>query len=237
MQISVVYDNSAADDAFSCGWGFSCLIDRRILFDTGEEPDAILHNLNLFDADLSRIEQVVISHDHWDHQGGLWGLLEKRPGLTVYACPGFSASFKEKVEARGGRLVLAGSHQAISESISITGEIPGTYKGAYMPEQALIIETEEGVSVITGCSHPGIVHMLGEVKKSVGDRRLCLVAGGFHLNAMGTEEIREVVDAFKELGVEKVGPTHCTGDEAVALFAREFGDRCLQMGAGRVLEV
>ena len=105
MTFTVLYDNSTHNPSILSGWGFSCLIDEHILFDTGEAPDSLFHNMDQLNVNPEKIESVVISHDHWDHTGGLWELLKKRKGLKVYACPGFSSEFKKRVTALKGTLI------------------------------------------------------------------------------------------------------------------------------------
>lgn len=76
MEIKVVFNNDVINNIFSNGWGFSCLVDKRVLFDTGEKSEYLFHNMKQMNIDPANIEKVVISHDHWDHTGGLWDLLE-----------------------------------------------------------------------------------------------------------------------------------------------------------------
>jgi 7,8-dihydropterin-6-yl-methyl-4-(beta-D-ribofuranosyl)aminobenzene 5'-phosphate synthase len=236
MKIAIAYDNSSRE-GFRSGWGFSCLVNQKILFDTGEAPEPLFYNLDRMGINTETIEAVVISHDHWDHTGGLWEVLRRLGGTRVYVCPGFSAEFKNKVNRLGGRLIEADSHLEIEGDISVTGEIPGEYNGSYMPEQALMISTEDGVVIITGCSHPGIVAIVKTVKRIYRERRLSAVLGGFHLLDKDRKTIESVVKALKDMGVEKVGPTHCTGDEARMLFRRSFGDRFLPVMAGKTIEI
>ncbi|MBN1541481.1 MBL fold metallo-hydrolase [candidate division KSB1 bacterium] len=226
MTIAVVYDNRALP-GFRSGWGFSCLVDDRVLFDTGEEAESLFFNLERLNVDTRRIEAVVISHDHWDHTGGLEGLLARHPGLPVYGCPGFSSDFRERVRRQGGRLIECALRTKITSEIATTGEIPGTYKGGPMPEQALLVETEQGLTVITGCSHPGVLRMLPA-------QPVKCVVGGFHLKDSDPKEIEAVAKALERAGVERVGPTHCSGAEAEAIFARRFGKNFLKISAGSV---
>jgi len=61
-------------------WGFSCLVesdDQKILFDTGAKAEVLAGNMKKLGIDLFQIDAVFISHDHWDHTGGLAAVLEK----------------------------------------------------------------------------------------------------------------------------------------------------------------
>jgi len=105
-----------------------------------------------------------------------------------------------------------------------------------MPEQAIASEIDPGVVILTGCAHPGIVAMIEHVKASSG-QPVHLVLGGFHLKDKSQSEIDAIVQDFRRLGVEKVGPCHCTGEQAVAAFAQEYGDNFIQVGTGKVIEI
>ncbi|MBN1349594.1 MBL fold metallo-hydrolase [candidate division KSB1 bacterium] len=237
MNAVIIYDNATDNEEIRYGWGFSCLVDQRILFDTGEQADSLFHNMKQLHVDIDQIEAVVISHDHWDHTGGLWALLNKRNRLPIYACPGFSAEFKQKVRQCKGTLIEAETYKDIDEGVAITGEIPGEYNGAFMPEQALMLKSGKGITVITGCSHPGIVTMIQTVKRFYSDTQIPLVFGGFHLMNTKPAAIRRIAASMREIGVEKVGPTHCSGHEAQMIFKEIYGDDFIAIKAGHALEI
>ena len=237
MRVDILFNNESLSRKFSTGWGFSCLVGSRILFDTGENEGYLFKNMKNMDIDTSGIEAVVISHDHWDHTGGLWGILKQKRGLKVYACPGFGKKFKKKVENLQGKLIEADKFVEISKNIFITGEIPGTYCAQYMPEQALIIKTEKGITVITGCAHPGIIKMIEYIKEEFSKEQFYSAFGGFHLMDRDKRAIRMIVERFKQMGIKKAGPAHCSGKETEQIFNKEYGDNFLTIRAGQVLEV
>ncbi|MDP8216829.1 MAG: MBL fold metallo-hydrolase [Candidatus Kaelpia imicola] len=237
MKTEIFFNNNVINKKFSAGWGFSCLVNSCILFDTGESGKYLFNNIKIMRADISRVEAVVISHDHWDHTGGLWELLKKRKELKVYACPGFSREFKEKVKKLQGKLVEADKFTKIEKNIFITGEISGSYDGQYMPEQALIVKTENGISVITGCAHPGVVKMVEKVKEEFPKEQLYFVFGGFHLMDKDKRAVEVVVERFKEMNVKKVGPTHCSGRKAENIFEDRYGSGFVSIKAGQVFEI
>jgi len=237
MHAVILYDNQSSNDRFQSGWGFSCLVDGHILFDTGEAPESLFHNMAQFGVDPLDIEAVVISHNHWDHTGGLWELLKKCPGLPVYACPGFGEEFGNNVLKFKGNLVESLTFRKIDSRIAVTGEIPGQYKGESMPEQALTIKSKHGLTVITGCSHPGILNIIQRVKENFPNEVIHLVLGGFHLMNEEPKTIKSIVKSMKELGVENVGPTHCTGEEAQIIFKNSYRDHFIPIGVGKQLEM
>lgn len=235
MEVKIVFNNDVVSDKFIAGWGFSCLVDNRVLFDTGEKAEYLFNNMQNLNINISSIEMAVISHDHWDHTGGLWELLEKRKGLKVYACPHFSQAFKDKVKKLKAELIEAEKIIEVTKNIFITGEILKGYSG--IPEQALTVKTSRGITVITGCSHPGIVRIIEKVKEANPSEKICLVFGGFHLINSDKREVRMIVERLKEMEVEKVGPTHCTGYDAQEIFKEGYADNFITIKAGQVFEI
>ena len=82
FNIKIIFDSTAINPKFKTGWGFSCLINNHILFDTGADGTALLNNFHLMNVNLSDISKVIISHEHSDHFGGLWKLLEKQKNIS-----------------------------------------------------------------------------------------------------------------------------------------------------------
>ena len=237
MKIKILYDKNTSEQKVHTGWGVSVLIDDKILFDTGENGEWLLENMRLLSVDIGTIEAVVLSHDHWDHTGGLWELLKEKKGLKVYSCPGFSQEFKDKARAAQAHLVETGMFTRISSAVYITEEIPCVYKGAPMPERAMVLKTKNGLSVITGCAHPGILKMVEKAKNRFPDEPLYLVCGGFHLKDADERTIEVVADNFKKMGIVKAGPTHCSGDAAEDLFKKSYGENFVAINVGQELEV
>jgi len=237
MKIKILFDKVTENKKLHTGWGISFLVDNSILFDTGESGSLLMKNMKNLKVNSNKIEAVVISHDHWDHQGGLWELLRKKKGLTVYTCPNFSAEFKNKVKKLKGNLKETKKIVEISRNIFVTGEIAGEYKGEYMPEQALVIKTKKGISLITGCAHPGIIKILTAVKKAFPNENIYTVLGGFHLMDNDGRLIKIIADEFKKRGVKKVGATHCSGPRAEEIFKLKYKKDFLPIKVGKEIQV
>ncbi|MBN1898183.1 MAG: MBL fold metallo-hydrolase [Spirochaetes bacterium] len=235
MEIKILYDNRTKDN-FNAGWGFSCLINSNILFDTGESADPLLRNLKKMDIKVNDIESIIISHDHWDHTGGLWKMLEQKPDRKVYACPHFSHIFKNKVIHFKADLIEVDKFKQISRNIYLTGEIEGMYKLSTIAEQALVIKTKKGLTVITGCAHPGIINIVEHVKRNLTDD-IHLVMGGFHLMNNSQDEVIDIIEKFRQYNITFVGPCHCTGEEAITLFKKEYKDHFIDIRAGEIIQV
>jgi 7,8-dihydropterin-6-yl-methyl-4-(beta-D-ribofuranosyl)aminobenzene 5'-phosphate synthase len=237
MKVQILYDKDSIAKNLRVGWGLSFLIDDKIIFDTGESGRRLLGNMKRLNVDMDKIKMVVISHDHWDHTGGLWELLKKKEGLRVYSCPGFSPGFKKKVVKLKSELIEVEGFMEIESGIFLTGEIAGEYKRKYIGEQSIVIKKSEKLTIITGCSHPGIIKIINKVRENFPGMEISLVFGGFHLLDKRIEEIKATVEKFRELGVKSAGPTHCTGDDAERLFEESYKDNFVQIKVGMILDV
>ncbi|MDP8266912.1 MAG: MBL fold metallo-hydrolase [Candidatus Aceula meridiana] len=236
MQIKILYDNQSVYPDIKCGWGFSCLLGDNILFDTGEDAKAFEHNAKNLNVDTMRIQHVVISHDHWDHTGALWWLLEKIPEAFVYAGRNFSKDFQNQLGFTDADIIFPEGRQEIQQNIFVIGEMRGQYKKSNISEQAIVIKTNKGLFVITGCAHPGIIEVIKRIKSLFLGEPVDFVLGGFHLLHSPEEEIEKVVNEFKALGVKRVAPTHCSGDKAREIFQKVYRENYIPIGAGSVLE-
>jgi len=91
MKLTIIVDDRAQPGSPFCAeHGASFAIEsqgRTLLFDTGGSGEVLLHNLEAAGLEPGRIEAVILSHGHHDHTGGLTALLERAPGLPVYAHP------------------------------------------------------------------------------------------------------------------------------------------------------
>lgn len=237
MRIKVIFDKNTLEKNLRTGWGVSFLINDTILFDTGEKGEWLIENLRSLGVDINKIETVVISHDHWDHWGGLWDLLQQRNGMQVYICPNFSREFKDKANALGASLIEAEKLSEIGQGVFSTGEIQGAYHGKYMPEQALVLKTKNGLTIITGCAHPGILKMVEKIKAKFTAEPVYFVLGGFHLMESDKRAIEIVAENFKKMNILKAGPTHCSGEAAENIFKEYYAENFVSIKAGQEIEV
>jgi 7,8-dihydropterin-6-yl-methyl-4-(beta-D-ribofuranosyl)aminobenzene 5'-phosphate synthase len=234
LRITVLYDNTAARPDCGADWGFACLVEgtqKTILFDTGTKADIFASNVGVLRADLSRVDAIVISHPHGDHTGGIPVALKARPGLPVLLPFGSPSALTESVRSAGATVTAVEGPTDVGPDAFVTGPV-----GGRIPEQALVIKRPEGLVVVVGCSHPGIVAIV-EKAKQVSSGKVLAVLGGFHLLDHSDEAVAGIVARFRELGVEKVGATHCTGERAIGAFRKAYGARFIEMGAGRVVEL
>jgi len=237
MEVQVLFNSAAIEKGLSVGWGFSSLVDNQVLFDTGEKSVFLANNLDRMKINLEKLEAVVISHDHWDHTGGIEEVLKRKAGLDVYICPNFSKGLKQKIVSLKGNLKENSDFCEVAKNIYVTGEIIGTYKQKDIAEQALVLDTNRGLTVITGCAHPDIVEIVEKVREKFPAKPVYAAMGGFHLMNKAQRRINAIIHRFTELGIKKVGPTHCTGTEAENLFRKAYRDNCLTLKVGEKIEV
>ena len=232
--ITILYDNYVFTEGLKSDWGFSCLLtgtEKTVLFDTGTKGELLLENIEKMKVDPKVVDIVVVSHNHRDHTGGLLAFLGKNSDVSVCLPPSCSEPFIRKVKETGARVVTKDGPAEICKGVHLTGPM-----GAQIVEQSMIVEAAAGTFVVTGCAHPGIVQILRKSKEVLpGD--IHLVFGGFHLSRKSEAEIQRIINEFRELGVRKVGPTHCTGNRAIQAFKQAYGSDFIQMGVGRTLRI
>ncbi|HPN86729.1 MAG TPA: MBL fold metallo-hydrolase [Smithella sp.] len=228
--VTVVCDNyKAAEDLEAC-WGFSCLIrysGKTILFDTGCDGMVLSKNMVRLGIDPAAIDLLMISHQHWDHTGGIYFILDASRNLRVSVPRSFSPHFKADMKRYGVHVMEADGAQELFPGFYTTGELDGPVR-----EQAALARTPEGTIVITGCAHPGIVQIIQTAKRILPDDDLALVMGGFHLLDDNDGEILKIIAQFKSLGVRHAAASHCSGERARELFARAYGNHFIALGAG-----
>lgn len=232
LTIRIVQDNYSCSDQLEAAWGFAAYLTgppESILFDTGSDGALLLGNMAKLAIDPNRVETVVLSHNHADHTGGLVGFLKQHADVGLYCLKSFPAPFKETVRGYGVRLFEVERPQPICQNVYSTGQM-----GTRIPEQALVVRTERGLVVLTGCAHPGVARMVEKVR-ALHEEEILLVMGGFHLGWAQTSEIEQIILALKNLGVRYVAPTHCSGDKAGALFQQHFGAHYLSVGVGKTI--
>ena len=207
MEIRILFDNEA-DIGYKKGWGFSCLVGDSLLFDVGAMTDTLLHNMRKANVDFDAIDKVFLSHAHADHVGGI-GILKYLGPVRVYMPDSFSSAFVQGLSEFGNVTpIKIKEGKKIDEGLYSTGEL-----GDVVKEQSLIVETENRLALVVGCSHPGVDVILreagryGEVKG---------IIGGFHDFSM--------IDELHDL--EIISSCHCTSfkKEIKLLYALAYRD-------------
>jgi len=239
---------------------------KRILFDTGNNAATFEHNVKALGVDLSKLDFVVISHRHADHTTGLKYLLSVNPNVPIYcplesfgvfggAAPPtlikpvpslpermryYDGKYPDKIPTgypwSGGNFVLVDKLTEVSPGIFIVFTISKTPGTLELRELSLALRGPDGLSIIVGCSHPGIEEILQAA--SAIDPHVHFLGGGLHLVSTPETEIDRLVDNLKnKWKLEKVAPGHCTGEPAFLRLQKAFGDDYLYAGTGTRLGI
>jgi 7,8-dihydropterin-6-yl-methyl-4-(beta-D-ribofuranosyl)aminobenzene 5'-phosphate synthase len=225
VSLKMIYNNTGSRPGLQAAKGLSVWVatgEGNLFFDTGGDAAILRENMHHLRLDPGSIFKVVLSHDHWDHRNGLGWLLEETASAPEVIVP---AGVREKyaLDYPAARIKGVADPEEILPGIWTTGSFPTTYKDAPLFEQALVIIRGNSLWLLNGCSHPGVIPMVSHVKKTFPGKRIALVAGGFHLAGKTADEVREISDLLIREGVEHIAPSHCTGEEAIALFRKEWG--------------
>jgi 7,8-dihydropterin-6-yl-methyl-4-(beta-D-ribofuranosyl)aminobenzene 5'-phosphate synthase len=233
LKFTVVFDNNPCITELQTAWGFACVItglDETILFDTGADGYILLKNMEKLHIKPETIQTIVLSHEHWDHVGGLELFLQKNPHVKIYLLKSFPEEIKSKARSQGAQVIEVDQSMQICPHVHSSGEIV-----AAINEQVLIIRSDRGLIIMAGCAHPDIVSIVEKVKTLFADDIL-LVLGGWHLGNKSNQELSSVLNHFRRLNVRYVAPTHCTGQVARGIFARDYNEYFLDIGLGRVIK-
>ncbi|HOQ79661.1 MAG TPA: MBL fold metallo-hydrolase [Candidatus Cloacimonadota bacterium] len=215
-------------------WGLSFFLEvegKNILFDSGHKG-FIAQNAEIMGIDLNRVDYVALSHYHWDHLEGLlhFEFAEKKK-LFLHPDILTKIPVEQKVYLQEKFAVIESQRAIeISKNVFFLGEIPrvthfepGTYKGLPINDDtALAISTDQGVVVITGCSHSGICNICEYAKKVTG-QKLYAVIGGFHLKEKDTDIVNSTIDYFTKEKPTYLCPMHCVDFSVLSRFHYEFG--------------
>jgi 7,8-dihydropterin-6-yl-methyl-4-(beta-D-ribofuranosyl)aminobenzene 5'-phosphate synthase len=237
-------------------WGFAALVEangRQLLFDTGNNSDTVLRNAEALKIDLSGITDVVLSHFHGDHTGGLLALrrqlMKKNPAALsrAHIGPGFfwlrtkggtpyypsTAAARADYEATGGKFIEHAEPTQLMPGVWVTGRVPRRHPEHNYPsgvlvetpqgkvpddvqdELSLVIDSVDGLVVVTGCGHAGVVNTLEAARAAVRPVPVRALIGGLHLFEADEKTLEWTGSHLKALGVANLIGAHCTGIEAV----------------------
>ena len=244
-------------------WGFAAIVEvdgRRILFDTGARADTVLKNAAELSVDLSNVKEVILSHNHADHTGGLITLrremMKKDPtALSVaYVGKGIFLSrprpngegnkmieWKTEYESLGGRFIEQEKPAELYRGVWLTGVVPRTHPERNwsqsgrikvngqdaednIPEDmSMVIDTDKGLILISGCGHAGIVNTLEHVRSRIRKADVYAAIGGFHLFDLSDDRLMWTSTKLREFGLRNFSGAHCTGIEAVFRIRQGVG--------------
>ena len=252
-RLTVLIENTKPDGSrLIAEHGLSFLVETsqtRFIFDCGH-TGAAFDNAKLLGVDLSEIKFAVLSHSHYDHAGGFPKLLDAAPIETVFTGKNFwepkfsfdkyrGCGFDEKLlTARGIEQRICRDVLALDDTAWLVGNFKRRYDFETIPKKflrgdkkipddfsdeiALVLREGDGLAIVTACSHVGILNIVADVRERFA-RPIVSVIGGLHLSSATHERIARTLDGLKALGVKKILPCHCSGEE----LANNSSDRIL----------
>ena len=223
MKITILTENNSRIDNYLLAEpGFSVLLElqnKKILFDTGYS-DVFLKNAQKIGINLDDITDIVISHGHNDHTGGLRYFNPKNQNIKLTAHPNI---FDSKVDENGimhgcpitkemtekqFALNLTSKPYYVTENLLFLGEIENNFT-ENIDDSALVYIFEDELFIITGCSHSGIINIINYAKKVTGINKLYGIIGGMHLLDKDNAELINLAKFFKNENMKYFAPCHC----------------------------
>jgi 7,8-dihydropterin-6-yl-methyl-4-(beta-D-ribofuranosyl)aminobenzene 5'-phosphate synthase len=109
---------------------------------------------------------------------------------------------------------------------------------AYRDDMALVLEVKDGLVLLCGCCHAGLLNTVAHVARTF-EQPITVIAGGLHLTSATTEELQHIGDVLAEMpALQRVYPNHCTGEAAFVALTQILGSSVVQpFPAGTVLEL
>jgi 7,8-dihydropterin-6-yl-methyl-4-(beta-D-ribofuranosyl)aminobenzene 5'-phosphate synthase len=265
LKITVLVTNLAGDPHEGDGeWGYSALVEvdgHKILYDTGSSPDMALHNAHALKIDLSDVEDVVLSHNHYDHVGGLLSLRRELMKLNPKAMSRVHVGagvfeprlndagqdqnglrlIKAEYLATGGSFVVHDKPTELIPGMWLTGPVPrpnaeknwtpglsllnaqGRIEDNVPEDSALLFNTDQGMVILTGCAHAGIVNITEYARSMLGSKPIIAMMGGLHLFAASDQTLAWTGAKLKSYSVQSLLAGHCTGIEATFRLRESLG--------------
>ncbi len=243
MKLIVTVDNNSRTDRYFLSESALCFYieegNKKIFFDLGYS-DIVLKNALKLGIDIKNIDNIVFSHSHNDHTGGLFYLnnlyrefIEHKIPFKIPEIISHKEIFEPLYEDNIGCIsspvfknqLIANFKTNLSDApIKLTENLyySGRISNGNIDETALFYTSKYGVVIITGCSHSGLKNIIEKAEKTTGQSNIYAITGGFHLLDKSEEEIKGISSYLKEKGIKELYPSHCTSLKSKVILSQEF---------------
>ncbi|MDD3022198.1 MAG: MBL fold metallo-hydrolase [Alphaproteobacteria bacterium] len=238
---------------FDTGQTFTAAHNAEVLkIDLKGVPVALSHGHYDHTGGLKNVLQKTGPTRVYGHPSLFSNKYSRRDDLRYIGIP----HSRSELEEMGAQFHLSRKPMEIFPHVILSGEIPrnSEFEGAnqnllvqtergklevdpLLDDQALILNLKEGLFVILGCAHSGMINSLEHAKRTTGKERIIGVVGGTHLGFGGEDRLSKTIQSLKEYDLEILGASHCTGLKAASILAKEFGDRFIFNNVGTVIEL
>ena len=255
--------DTLAEAGYMSEFGLSLFIEtngRRILFDTGA-GEALVPNAARMGIELDSTTDIVLSHGHYDHTGGLTRL-DPPPQNPVYVGRGIAEPcWSLHDDGTKHRITMPPESQAVLSrcdvyeikafteiypGIFLTGLIPRESGedcgGHFFSDEACttpnLIPEEQTLLLasgllITGCCHAGIINTVEACRKACPDIAIRTIIGGLHLRHASKERLEHTSAYLASLNLDHLVLMHCTGENAVDYLRSRLACEVATLPVGR----
>lgn len=250
MRFIVLIEDRNCDNNCISEHGLSIYIEtegNKLLLDSGI-TDAFINNAKTLGINLDEINNIVLSHGHWDHGNGLKYLNTRKTIILHPECYTKRYSLSRNLEYAGinetreellnkFELIETKEPYKIFENVWFLGQINRKFevptknlptvledeKIDYLHDDCggIVVKTEKGIIVFSSCSHSGIDNIIEQAKVIANEDKVIAVVGGFHLKEINlyTEKILQY---FKDNKIPKAYMGHCTSNEVIEYFEKQL---------------
>ena len=178
----------------------------------------------------------------------------QKEGVATYRSAGMLAA-RSELEDLGARFVFNTVFTEIERGVYLTGEVPRTncfetddtrlvviragryVQDSVVDDQSLVLESAQGLVVILGCAHSGVINILNHIAAHFPGQSVHTLIGGTHIGFLGDDQVEKTIEALKEFSLQKIGVSHCTGLAPGMRLMQAFGERFFFATAGSILEI
>ena len=244
-------------------FGLSLFIEasgRRILFDTGAGK-ALIPNAARIGIDLNSATDIILSHGHYDHTGGL-AKLAPSSQIPVYVGRGITAPcWSLHDDGTKHRITMPTESQGIlnkcrvREIDAFTEIYPGMFLIGPIPRESgedcgghffsgeactmpNLIPEEQALLLasgilIAGCCHAGIINTVEACRRTRPNIAIRTIIGGLHLRHASKDRLERTISYLTSLDIERLVLMHCTGENAVEYLRSHLACEVAALPAGR----